>query len=283
MGRRRCYKRWYGIESHRCLQLTPALQFCNLRCVFCWRFHTSDRFKAEAVWDPPNIILDEATSAQRRLLSGFKANPFAREELFKESMNPVHVAISLDGEPTLYPMIGDLVQEIGRRGMTSFLVTNGTVPSRLEEMIERGIEPTNLYLSLYGPDKRTYDSVTRPLVAKAWEKMRASLRLLRVFKRSRTIIRLTLVKGENMDRPECYSRLIAEAAPSVVELKGYSWLGESKQRLPIGAMPYQNEMREFARRIEEASTYKLIAEDSVSRVVLLARDGGTAGLSLDSE
>lgn len=283
MGRRFCYKRWYGIRSHRCLQLTPALQFCNLRCVFCWRFHTFDRFRAEPVWDPPNLILDEAVAAQRKLLVGFKANPFVTEKLFEESMRPTHAAISLDGEPTLYPMIGDLIQEIGRRGMTSFLVTNGTMPNRLEEMVERGIAPTNLYLSLYGPDKQTYDNVTRPLVADVWERTQASLKLMPAFRHSRTILRLTLVKGQNMHKPERYSRLVMEGLPSLIELKGYSWLGESKQRLPISAMPYQREIREFAKMMEKRTGYELVAEDPVSRVVVLTRDGSTTGFSLDAQ
>ncbi len=282
MGRRLCYKRWYGIRSHRCLQLTPALQFCNLRCVFCWRFHTSDRFRAEPMWDLPNFILDEAVAAQRKLLVGFKANPFVAEKLFEESMKPTHAAISLDGEPTLYPMIGELIQEVSRRGMTSFLVTNGTMPNRLEEMVERGMEPTNLYLSLYGPDKQTCENVTRPLVGGVWERTQASLKLMPAFKHSRTIVRLTLVKGQNMRKPERYSKLVMEGLPSLLELKGYSWLGESKQRLPISAMPYQREIREFAKIIEKYTGYELAAEDSVSRVVVLTRDGSTAGLSLDA-
>jgi len=279
-GRRLCYKRWYGIRSHRCVQLTPALQFCNLRCVFCWRFHTSGRFKAEHEWDPPILILDEAIAAQRKLLSGFKANPNVSQKLFEESMNPMHVAISLDGEPTLYPMIGGLIREIGRRCMTSFLVTNGTMPDRLEEILDVGAEPTNLYVSIYGPDRATYAKVTRPLVPDVWERVRASIGLLKGFKRSRTVLRLTLVKGANMHQPETYSRLVDEGTPSVVELKGYSWLGESRHRLPISAMPYQFEIRQFAKKIQETTGYEVAAEDSVSRVILLTRDGSTSGLSL---
>jgi len=234
------------------------------------------------VWDRPELILDEAIAAQRKLLSGFKANPRVTEEVFKESMDPIHVAISLDGEPTLYPLIADLVSEIGRRGMTSFLVTNGTMPNRLEEMLERDVEPTNLYVSLYGPDKETYDNVTRPLISDAWQRVRDSLTLMPGFKRSRTIVRLTLVKGQNMHEPKGYSKLILEGVPSVIELKGYSWLGESKQRLPIDAMPYQFEIREFARKIEETTGYEIAADDPVSRVVLLTRDESVKALSFDT-
>ncbi len=239
------------------------------------------RFKAEHAWDPPDLILNEAIAAQRKLLSGFKANPHVTEKLCEESMNPMHVAISLDGEPTLYPMIGDLIRQIGRRGMTSFLVTNGTMPNRLEDMLNIGAEPTNLYVSLYGPDKATYEKATHPLIPDAWERIRASLGLLQDFRRSRTVVRLTLVKGTNMHDPQGYSRLVNEGEPSVLELKGYSWLGESKYRLPMNAMPYQFEIRQFAKKMQETTGYELVAEDLVSRVVLLSRNGSTSGLSLD--
>jgi len=282
-GRRLCYKRWYGIRSHRCLQLTPSLQFCNLRCVFCWRFHTNERFKSEHAWDPPDSILDEAIAAQRKLLTGFKANPHVTERLYEESMNPIHVAISLDGEPTLYPLIGSLIQEITRRGMTSFLVTNGTLPDRLEEMVEHETEPTNLYLSLYGPDSETYEKMTQPMIPDVWERVLASLRVMGHFRQSRTIVRLTLVKGQNMHSPEHYSKLAMEGAPDIIELKGYSWLGESKQRLPIHAMPYQSEINEFAKEMAKATGYEFVAEDAVSRVALLARNASAAHLSLDTQ
>ncbi|MGA2239659.1 MAG: 4-demethylwyosine synthase TYW1 [Candidatus Bathyarchaeia archaeon] len=282
-GRRLCYKRWYGVRSHRCLQFTPSLQFCNLRCVFCWRFHTTERFKSEHAWDPPDLILDGAIEAQRKLLTGFKANPHVTQKLFEESTNPTNVAISLDGEPTLYPFIESLVREIARRGMSSFLVTNGTIPNRLEEMIEHQTEPTNLYLSLYGPDAQTYENVTHPMVPDVWQRVLASLRLMDRFKHARKIVRLTLVKGQNMHNPAGYSKLAMDALPDIIELKGYSWLGESKQRLPINAMPYQSEIREFAKEIAKATGYELVAEDTVSRVALLARDAHAVGLSLDPQ
>jgi tRNA wybutosine-synthesizing protein 1 len=281
MGRRLCYKRWYGVQSHRCLQFTPSLQFCNLRCIFCWRIHTSERFSFGHAWDSPDLILEAAIEAQQRLLTGFKANPHVAEKLFEESRHPTNVAVSLDGEPTLYPFIGSLIRKIAQRRMSSFLVTNGTMPDRLEEMVEHQTEPTNLYLSLYGPDARTYDNVTNPMVPDVWQRVLASLRLMDQFKHARTIVRLTLVKGLNMHDPVGYSKLAMEGRPDIIELKGYSWLGESKQRLPISAMPYQSEINEFAREIAKATGYELLAEDQVSRVALLVRDVDTADLSLD--
>jgi len=86
-----------------------------------------------------------------------------------------------------------------------------------------------------------------------------------------------------MHDTEGYSRLVAAASAALVELKGYSWLGESRHRLPIGAMPYQPEIREFAKRIEDSTGYRAVADDEISRVVVLARDKATTGLALDPQ
>ena len=104
-GGKNCYKGWYGIRSHRCLQMTPSLQYCNLMCVFCWRHHTINRLEAYAGdWDRPEKVLEGLIREQRQLLSGFKGNPKVDRRLFEEAMEPKHMAISLDGEPTLYPV-----------------------------------------------------------------------------------------------------------------------------------------------------------------------------------
>ena len=43
-GEGRCYKNtFYGIQSHRCIQMTPVVK-CNERCVFCWRDHAGHAY-----------------------------------------------------------------------------------------------------------------------------------------------------------------------------------------------------------------------------------------------
>ena len=74
----------------------------------------------------------------------------ADKQKLKESRDPKNAAISLAGEPMLYPRINDLISEFKRRDFTTFLVTNGMTPSKLEK-IEN--EPTQLYISLDAPNK----------------------------------------------------------------------------------------------------------------------------------
>ncbi len=275
-GGHMCYKRWYGVRSHRCVQMTPVLNFCNFACPFCWRPHLEGRFEIPPgwEWDEPADIVEGSILAQRKLLAGYKGNPQVDRERFLEAMFPRHIAISLDGEPLLYPKLAELIKEVRARGMTAFLVTNGSVPARLEELLRRGAEPTNLYLSVYGPNPEVFERAAKPLVGRAWELVMESLDLLPKFS-SRTIVRLTMVRGLNMVEPEGYAKLIERAQPRFVELKGYTWVGESQKRLPITAMPTLEELEKFAARIAELTGYQVKLSDEKSRVVMLVRDEET--------
>jgi len=74
----------------------------------------------------------------------------------------------------------------------------------------------------------------------------------------RNVIRLTLVKGYNFVDPEGYAKLIEKYRPMFVEAKGYVFVGHSQSRLEVKNMPYHHEIMEFAKKIEENSSYKVI-------------------------
>ena len=54
--------------------------------------------------DPLEMLYD-SVKAQRRLISGFGGNPKVPKAKFLDAQNPKHVAISLNGEPTLLSLI----------------------------------------------------------------------------------------------------------------------------------------------------------------------------------
>jgi tRNA wybutosine-synthesizing protein 1 len=270
-GGKNCYKGWYGIKSHRCLQMTPALQYCNMMCIFCWRHHTINRVTGVGgEWDRPEDILDGLIQEQRQLLSGFKGNPIVDKRLFDEAMEPKHVAISLDGEPTIYPYLADMVKLIKGRGMTAFLVTNGTNPEKLMELTEEDAEPTNLYISLYGPDPEAHKRICRPLIPDSWERLMESLKVMREFQKSVKVVRLIMINGYTIRDPEKYAELIRIAEPDFIECKGYMHVGESQKRMRREAMPSLDEIRPFAIKLAEALGYEYLAEDKPSRVSLIA-------------
>ena len=181
---RPCYKqKFYGIKTHQCIQMTPALFYCTQKCLFCWRAQSGDHqiikwdeMKLPA-WDSPEEIVEESIKAQLEILSGYKGNPETNQKKFKEALTPRHAAISLTGEPTLYKHVGELIHAFHRRGFTTFLVSNGTEPSVLAKLEE---VPTQLYISVCAPDEEAFKHICRPQIPKAWEKLNQTLELLSI-------------------------------------------------------------------------------------------------------
>jgi tRNA wybutosine-synthesizing protein 1 len=261
-----CYKeKFYGIESHRCLQMSPAVPFCQQKCEFCWRDFSNNKTQWSGEYDEPGIIIDEAIEAQNKLLCGFFGNNNANKDKLIESKTPSNAAISLAGEPTLYPDISDLIYEFKKRDFTTFLVSNGQYVEKLKNLEN---EPYQLYLSLDAPDKKTYNSICNPQINDGWNNLNESLETLASFK-SRTCIRVTLVKGKNMINPKEYGKLIEKANPDFVEVKSYMCVGSSRDRLTLDNMPKFDEVIDFASKIGEEYGREIVNDSEISRVVLL--------------
>lgn len=261
-----CYKeKFYGIESHRCLQMAPAVPNCQQKCEFCWRDLSYTQSQWEGEYDDPKTIIDEAVKAQNNLLCGFFGNDKANKEKLEESKTPTNAAISLAGEPMLYPEIDELIAEFNRRNFTTFVVSNGQCVDKLKNLEN---EPYQLYLSLDAPTKKIYNDVCQPQISEGWDNLNQSLDTLASFN-SRTCIRTTCVKGRNMTNPEKYAELIKKASPDFVEIKAYMCVGSSRHRLTPDNMPTFDEVKSFAQKIGENCGKKIVNESEVSRVVLL--------------
>ena len=123
-----CYKaQFYGIESHRCVQMTPTLK-CNQRCLFCWRSMEYEVVEEEEC--PPELIMERLLPLQKKALAGYNpvANDAIDQKLWEEALAPDMAAVSLSGEPTLYSHLPRLFDLLNDAGFTTFLVTNGTRP-----------------------------------------------------------------------------------------------------------------------------------------------------------
>lgn len=261
-----CYKeKFYDIESHRCLQMAPAVPNCQQKCEFCWRDLSYTQTQWEGEYDDPKTIIDEAVKAQNNLLCGFFGNDKANKEKLEESKTPTNAAISLAGEPMLYPEIDELIAEFNRRNFTTFVVSNGQCVDKLKNLEN---EPYQLYLSLDAPTKKIYNDVCQPQISEGWDNLNQSLDTLASFN-SRTCIRTTCVKGRNMTNPEKYAELIKKASPDFVEIKAYMCVGSSRHRLTPDNMPTFDEVKSFAQKIGENCGKKIVNESEVSRVVLL--------------
>lgn len=366
---RNCYKGIFGVQSHRCLQNTPSMPFCNQQCVFCWRDtelgNLSREFSVEP--DDPSYLVEEMIRQHqdivknhlplRRYLENYdimvdlltfmlknkeshslnslsnglhvsknkierainllKNQEFlipsdeslknynldneisccidSRDEIVKlinlslttpdeimqahsEAMNPNHAAISLDGEPFLYPKLDGLVDEFRSRNMTSFIVTNGTLPERIESLNSL---PSQLYITLPAPNEDMYKKICRPMIKNGWEKILQSLGLVESLT-CRTVVRLTAVKNLNLseDYIEDYVKIIEKVNPNFFEIKGFTLQARAlniQERLksdkPIQHyFPTYEELETLALKIQEIGNFPIIYKNKASRDFLFAID-----------
>jgi tRNA wybutosine-synthesizing protein 1 len=246
--------------------MTPAINECSHSCSFCWRVQERD-FEVKE-WAEPKEMLDALIAKQRLLISGFKGDPRCSKEMFEEASNPDQVAISLAGEPITYPYLSDFIKECHRRNMTTFLVTNGTYPERLESL---GDLPSQLYVTVAAPTEEIYKKVCRPKISNGWEKLMQTLDLLPSLD-TRTVIRHTLVKDLNFGWIRDYGELDKRADPDLIEPKGYVFVGASRQRLSLTSMPSFKEIKDFSSQLGDIVGMSIIRERPDSRVLLLARE-----------
>jgi tRNA wybutosine-synthesizing protein 1 len=220
-----------------------------------------------AEYDDPEGLLDRSIEAQRRILSGFGGDASVDPERWEESKTPRHIAISLTGEPTLYPKMNRFLELCHARGITTFLVTNGTNPDALRHLNPL---PTQLYVSVTAPNAEIFRRLTLPAQADAWERLQESLAILRDL-RTRRVVRHTLVKGWNLGWVERYAEMDLVARPDFIEPKGYVYMGKSRQRLGKDHVPSLEEVGSFARALSRRTGYPVLDESPDSKVYLLGQ------------
>lgn len=278
-GRGGCYKHtFYGITSYQCMEATPSLACAN-KCVFCWRHHKNPVGK-EWRWktDDPYYIVDEAVQTHVKMINETRGIPGVQVDRWQEAHTVRHCALSLVGEPIMYPRIGELLGELHRRQISTFLVTNGQHPAAISTL--RPI--TQLYVSVDAPTQESLIAIDRPLFQDAWDRLKQSLASLKD-KGQRTVARLTVVKGWNSDEISGYAQLIALGKVSLVEVKGVTFCGKSDaSNLNMTNTPWHHEVVDLTRTLKEELAkmrqsdsgipeYDLACEHRHSCSVLLAR------------
>ncbi|MBU0496398.1 MAG: 4-demethylwyosine synthase TYW1 [Candidatus Thermoplasmatota archaeon] len=269
---RECYKQsFYGIQSHRCLQMTPTVNHCNHMCLFCWR-HQNFTESSIIIPDDPRFILDSTIEAQQRLISGFKGDSRCDQKKWEEAHHPNMLACSLSGEPTLYPRLGDFFEECHKRNITTFLVTNGTTPKVLASLDPL---PKQLYVSIVAPNQEIYRRLCAPILSNGWDAILETLELLPSLN-TRVVLRHTLVGGWNMQDAMIseYARLDRIADPLFIEPKGYVYVGYSRRRMHLENMPTHAQVQHFGRLLASELGYEVLMEKEDSRVVLLGANKG---------
>tara|TARA_Y100000310_G_C20636280_1_gene791327 strand:+ start:108 stop:1088 length:981 start_codon:yes stop_codon:yes gene_type:complete len=274
-----CYKaKFYGIKSHQCCQMSPTIGFCQNRCLHCWRAIelTIGKEMKKSKIDNPQKIIAGCIAEQIRLLNGFKGNKKINLKKLKAAQEPMQFAISLTGEPTIYPRLGELIQELRKQGKTSFVVTNGLNPEALIRLKENKALPTQLYVSLNSPNEKLFKAWHRSKTKNAWNKFNQTLSLFSKLK-TRKVIRMTLVKGLNSNMKDeqisDYAMLIKKAKPDFIEVKGFMSVGFSRNRKGMGyeSMPIYEDIQDFSKKLAKALNLKILDKHEFSRVFLIGK------------
>lgn len=210
---------------------------------------------------------------RRKLIMGYYGDSRHDKKKLDESLLPSHYAISLSGEPTMYPQLPQLIKYLKKLPTTKsiFLVTNGQEPKMLERLRDEDALPTQLYLSTNAPNKGVFQMVNRPRYEDAWERWNTSLGIISKLD-TRTVLRITLIRGYNCSDeliPE-YSKMIRQANIHFIEAKSYMHIGRSTNRLGRSDMLDMQEVRHFANELARQSEfYSVMDESDISRIVVL--------------
>ncbi|EDN05367.1 flavodoxin and radical SAM domain-containing protein [Histoplasma capsulatum] len=276
-GRGSCYKNsFYGIKSHLCMETTPSLS-CSNKCVFCWRHGTNPvgttwRWKV----DPPDLIFDGVKAGHYKKIKMLRGVPGVRAERFAEAMRIRHCALSLVGEPIFYPHINEFLALLHNEHISSFLVCNAQHPDELAALHR----VTQLYVSIDASNRDSLRKIDRPLHRDFWERFQRCLDILREKRYlQRTVYRLTLVKGFNVDEEAVgYADLVEKGLPCFVEVKGVTFCGTSTSAsagITMQNVPFYEEVVAFVVALNAELTrrglgYGIAAEHKHSCCVLLA-------------
>lgn len=271
-----CYKhKFYGISTHRCMEFSPAGMHCENRCVYCWRpmeFYNSLSMKSEQVSEPEEI-LRKLMEERKKLIMGYYGDSRNDKLRLDESLFPSHYAISLSGEPTMYPKLPELIKYLKSLQATKsiFLVTNGQEPDMIQKLQDEDALPTQLYLSTNAADYESFLKINKPKYEDSWERWNRTLSMLRDLD-TRTVLRITLIRDYN-DQEEmipAFASMFEKASPHFIEIKSYMHIGRSTNRLEYSNMLDMSEVRKFSEKIiENSKNFSLMDESFVSRIVIL--------------
>ncbi|EAW06823.1 flavodoxin and radical SAM domain protein [Aspergillus clavatus NRRL 1] len=278
-GRGSCYKfSFYGIRSHLCMEATPSLS-CSNKCIFCWRHGTNPvgttwRWKV----DSPELIFQGVKEGHYKKIKMMRGVPGVRAERFAEAMRIRHCALSLVGEPIFYPHINQFLDMLHEEHISSFLVCNAQHPDQLETLHR----VTQLYVSIDASNRESLRKIDRPLHRDFWERFQRCLDILREKRHvQRTVFRLTLVKGFNIDDEVIgYANLVEKALPCFIEIKGVTYCGTSTSAgagLTMQNVPFYEEIAEFVTALNSelqrrGLDYGIAAEHAHSCCVLIASE-----------
>ncbi|MDH3656929.1 MAG: 4-demethylwyosine synthase TYW1 [Nitrosopumilus sp.] len=271
-----CYKhKFYGISTHRCMEFSPAGMHCENRCVYCWRpmeFYDSLKMDPKQVAEPEEI-LTKLMSERKKLINGYYGDSRNDKQRLDQSLLPSHYAISLSGEPTMYPKLPELIKYLKSLEATKsiFLVTNGQEPDMIQRLQDEDALPTQLYLSTNAADYKSFLRINKPKYDDSWERWNRTLDMLK-YLNTRTVLRITLIRDYNDKREliPTFAEMFRKSNPHFIEIKSYMHIGRSTNRLEHSNMLEMEEVKNFSEQVaRQSKIFSVMDESFVSRISVL--------------
>ena len=271
-----CYKhKFYGISTHACMEFSPAGMHCENRCVYCWRpmeFYDSLKMDPKQVAEPEEIMT-KLMVERKELINGYYGDSRNDKQRLDESLLPSHYAISLSGEPTMYPKLPELIKYLHslKETKSTFLVTNGQEPDMIQKLQDEDALPTQLYLSTNAADYESFKRINQPKYDDSWERWNKTLSMLKHLK-TRTVLRITLIRDYNdiKEMIPVFAEMIRKASPHFVEIKSYMHIGRSTNRLEYSNMLEMEEIQNFSQQVvKQSKIFSVMDESIASRISVL--------------
>ncbi|RHZ09906.1 hypothetical protein DYB37_013028 [Aphanomyces astaci] len=162
--------------------------------------------------DDAKELVEGAISRHQTMIKEVKGLPGLIQSRWEEAFTVCHCALSLVGEPIMYPHINEFCRELDAREISSFLVTNAQFPEKIA-----ALEPiTQLYVSVDAATKDSLKAIDRPLFKDFWERFLSCLTQLKA-KGQRT--------EHNMKELDNYVIHLGE--PDLIEIKAVTYCGKS--------------------------------------------------------
>lgn len=221
----------------------------------------------------PEEILEKLMAERKKLIMGHYGDSRNDRQRLDESLLPTHYAISLSGEPAMYPKLPELIKYLKSLESTKsiFLVTNGQEPDMIKRLQDEDALPTQLYLSTNAADYESFVKINRPRYDDSWERWNKTLGMLKDMD-TRTVLRVTLIRNYNDQKSmiEPFAQMIQDASPHFIEIKSYMHVGRSVNRLEHSDMLDMSEVRQFSKDVASKSgIFSIMDESFVSRIVVL--------------
>jgi tRNA wybutosine-synthesizing protein 1 len=221
----------------------------------------------------PEEMMRALMEERRKLIMGHYGDPKSNMQKLDESLLPSHYAISLSGEPTMYPKLPELIKYLKNLKETKsiFLVTNGQEPDMLQRLQDEDALPTQVYLSTNAADYESFIKINKPRYKDSWDRWNQSLELLSKLD-TRTVLRITLIREYNDFEGviPAFAEMIRRANVHFIEVKSYMHIGRSTNRLERDNMLEFDEVRHFASELaRQSGIYSVMDESDASRIVVL--------------